>query len=184
MKQLKITSIIILAVMAFPLMVACDKSNKISDMSQTEKNVIEFARQHVSKMVQDKEATIEGVDTLLYDDSPYLSDEKWDSVITSYKKGRTTEKELSDYISNQTKNVADVYASWRRTIYDNNQLKGKKEYENYWHKVYRVSFGVSTIRIIMDSSGETPIETEDDFCKRMNNKKVNMTPEGTPMYGF
>lgn len=183
MKKIKIWSIMLLVMMIL-LVVSCGQNNKTENMSQTEKNVIEFARQHVSKIVQDKEATIDGIDTLLYDDSPYLSDEKWDSVITSYKKGRTTEKELSDYISNKTQNVADVHASWRRTIYDNNQLKGKKEYENYWHKVYRVSFGGSTIRIIMDSSGETPIETEDDFCKRMNNKKVNMTPEGTPMYGF
>lgn len=174
----------VLITMVMAAIVGCSSSPQAVELSQTEKDVIEFARQHVSKMVQDKDATIEGVDTLLYDDSPYLNDEKWDSVITSYSKGKTTNKELSAYISNRTEHVAAIYTSWRRYLHDNEQLKGEKKYEEYWHKIYRVSFGGSTIRIIMDSSGEKPIETEDDFCKRMNNKKVNTSPDGTPMFHF
>jgi hypothetical protein len=174
----------VILMMMMAAVVACSNSPQELELSQTEKDVIEYAREHVSKMVQDKDVTIEGIDTLLYDDSPYLNDEKWDSVITSYSKGKTTDKELSDYISNKTEHVAAVYTSWRRHSYDNEQLKGERIYEEYWHKVYCVSFGGSTIRVIMDSSGEKPIETEDDFCKRMNNKKVNTSPDGTPMFHF
>lgn len=62
----------ILITMAVEVVVACSSSPQAVELSQAEKDVIEYARQHIGEMVQGKTFTIEGIDTLLSDDIPAL----------------------------------------------------------------------------------------------------------------
>ena len=158
MKKVLMTMVVVAAI------VACSSSPQAVELSQTEKDVIEYARQRVGEMVQGKTFTIEGIDTLLADNFPALRADR--------------------YSIEANKVLADVYVTWRRSEYGMDEVRMKPQYDGYWRLVYKVGVGNSTIRVLMDSTGTVPIMTEDEFCERMNKLKCNDDGSGLPKFHF
>lgn len=154
----------VLITMAVAVVVACSSSPQAVELSQTEKDVIEYARQHVGEMAQGKTFTIEGIDTLLSDDIPALK---------------------ADECSVEANEVlGDVYITWKRYRHELERVRTKPKYDGYWRLVYKVGVGNSTIRILMDSTGTKPIATEEEFCERMNKLKCNDDGNGLSKFHF
>ena len=146
------------------LTASCIEKQQSPELSQTEQSIIEYARQHVSQMMQDKTFTIEGIDTLLTDDIPALKAEK--------------------YSIQANEVLGDVYITWKRYKHELERVKIKSQYDGYWRLVYKVGVGNITIRILMDSTGMIPVATEEEFYKRMNKLKCNDDGSGIPKFHF
>lgn len=153
-----------MTMMVVVAIVACSSSPQAVELYQTEKDVIEYARQHVGEMVQGKTFTIEGIDTLLVDDLPVLK------------------ADVQSIEANEA--LADVYTTWKRSEYGLDEIRMKPQYDGYWRLVYKVVVGNATIRILMDSTGTVPVMTEDEFCERMNKLKCNGDGIGLPKFHF
>lgn len=146
------------------LTASCSEKQQSSELSQIEQSIIEYARQHVSQMMQDKTFTIEEIDTLLTDDIPALKSEK--------------------YSIQANEVLGDVYITWKRYRHELERVKIKSQYDGYWRLVYKVGVGNITIRILMDSTGMIPVATEEEFCERMNKLKCNDDGSGIPKFHF
>ena len=155
---------VLMTMMVVSAILACSSSPQAVELSQTEKDVIEYARQHVGEMVHGKTFIIEGIDTLLADDLPVL---------------KADEQNIE---ANEA--LADVYTTWKRSEYGLDEIRMKPQYDGYWRLVYKVGVGNATIRILMDSTGTVPIMTEDEFCKMMNKSKCNDDGSGLPKFHF
>ena len=150
--------------MAVAVVVACSSSPQAVELSQTEKDVIEYARQRVGEMVHGKTFTNEGIDTLLSDDIPALK---------------------ADECSVEANEVlGDVYITWKRYRHEFERVRMKPQYDGYWRLVYKVGIDNATIRILMDSTGKVPVMTEDEFCERMNKLKCNGDGSALPKFHF
>ena len=143
--------------------VGCN-SPQVNELSQTDKDVIEYAQKHIGQIMQGESFTIEGIDTLLSDDIPALKANKY-SI------------EANDALG-------DVYITWKRYRHELERVRMKTQYDGYWRLVYRVSVGNATIRILMDSTGKVPVATEEEFCERMNKLKCNDDGSGLPIFHF
>ena len=146
------------------VLAACGNKPQAIEISQTEKTVIEYARQHVSQMMQGEMFTIEGVDTLLSDEVPVLKSDKYNIAAIEV--------------------LGDVYITWKRYRHEQDKVRIKPQYEGYWRLVYKVGIGNATVRILMDSTGTVPVATEDEFCERMNKLECNDDGTGIPRFHF
>ena len=141
------------------IVVSCSDKPQETELSQTEKAVIEYARQHVGEMVHGKTFTIEGIDTLLTDDLPVLKAEE------------------QSIEANEA--LADVYATWKRSEYGLDEIRMKPQYDGYWRLAYKVGIGNGIMRVLMDSMGIVPVMTEKEFFDKMNALKCNKDVSGT-----
>ena len=150
-------------------------------LSEGEKNAIEYVKAKISSNVKVDSITITSTDTLLCADMPEINDSLFELMGKRFGTGKISEKEYRDYLDKIFDALEAIAKSWSLSKvktpvakYTIDEIRLDKRWEPYWRTVYTVSVKIDemghTYRVLMDSTCKKAVATEDEFRKLVNDK--------------